>query len=375
MANPASSFRSLNAAIRDTGARWRAGRTPMSDLPADAKRRWLGYSPGPREPTLRERVLRAARNLEVFERSARSARGGAALAPTAPAAVDLRDVDGKRYIGPVKNQGECGACVAFATLSAIEAALRRQIDHPGYDLDLSEAHLFYCHARKQGRRCNNGWWVHDALGCVRDLGVVDDACYPYTPGDQDCAGLCADASGRLTKIRDWTALSTHADMKAWLADRGPLITCLVAYEDLYSYKQGVYRFVEGVSLGGHCVTCVGYDDDERCWICQNSWGEQWGEGGFFRIEYGQVGVDAIMYGVEGVTFSMWHSNKQVTGVWVNDQERNAYVYLDGVGWRKIGGDDAGTFLNILAQLTSAKSGSRPVNVFEDSGQITQVYVF
>ena len=72
---------------------------------------------------------------------------------------------------------------------------------------------------------------------------------------------------------------------------------------------------------------------------------------------------------------MWHSNKQVTGMWVNDQERNAYVYLDGVGWRKIGGDDAGSFLNILAQLTSAKSGGRPVNAFEDSGQITQVYVF
>src|SRR5206468_3305820 len=47
----------------------------------------------------------------------------------------------------------------------------------------------------------------------------------------------------------------------------------------------------------HCVSVVGYDDVAGCWICKNSWGPGWGDRGFFRIAYGEVGIDASMWGV------------------------------------------------------------------------------
>jgi C1A family cysteine protease len=39
------------------------------------------------------------------------------------------------------------------------------------------------------------------------------------------------------------------------------------------------------------VCVVGYNDARKFWIVKNSWGTGWGEGGYFRIAYGQVGLD------------------------------------------------------------------------------------
>jgi C1A family cysteine protease len=37
---------------------------------------------------------------------------------------------------------------------------------------------------------------------------------------------------------------------------------------------------------------VGYDDPNGCWICKNSWNTTWGEQGFFRIAYGECGIES-----------------------------------------------------------------------------------
>ena len=47
------------------------------------------------------------------------------------------------------------------------------------------------------------------------------------------------------------------------------------------------------------MAIIGYDDAQKAWIAKNSWGTGWGAGGFFRIGYGEVGIDASMWGVTG----------------------------------------------------------------------------
>jgi cathepsin B len=80
---------------------------------------------------------------------------------------------------------------------------------------------------------------------------------------------------------------------------GPMETGFSVYSDFMNYKGGVYKHVTGSLLGGHAVKIVGwgYDDTAKSnyWLCANSWGETWGEQGFFKIAFGQCGIDSAVY--------------------------------------------------------------------------------
>lgn len=357
----------LQSALDAEEAGWVATETDLFLMSEAEQLMHLGYNPGPGEPTLEAREQIALSNLAAFASADITAFG-------APAAWDWRNVGGNNFITTVKDQGGCGSCVAFGTVATVEGTLRVSIGNATYPIDISEAHLFYCHARSQGRNCGNGWWVPPALDSFKNPGVADNACYPYTAGDQACTGLCGDWASRVTKISAWHAITSIADMKTWLSTRGPLVACYTVYQDFFAYRSGVYRHVSGNAVGGHCVSCVGYDDAQGCWIMKNSWGSAWGDTGYFRIAYGQCGIDATMWAVDGFATGIWQNDKRITGLWTINQDRNAWVHVAGIGWKKIAADNDVIFYNLLAQLVAAKAGSRPVNFYELGGVILQVYV-
>jgi C1A family cysteine protease len=278
----------LRQALEQEGARWE-----VSDDALDAEVR-LGYLPSEGVPPLDEQERLAAQMVEEEPLGA--------AAPTYPPAFDWRDVNGQNFITPIRDQAECGSCVSFGTCAAVEGTLQAELSVPDSGVDLSEAHLFYCVAFAQGRRCsgpNGGWFPKAAVAAFQQDGVPDEACFPYTAGDQECSE-CSDWQSRATKISDWRPLNSPSEMKAWLAEHGALVASMKVYEDFQHYVGGVYRHVAGGVLGGHCISLVGYDDGEGFWIAKNSWSASWGEQGFFRIAYGQCAIDSGALGVEGV---------------------------------------------------------------------------
>ena len=302
----------IQQVLQQQGARWTAGPTPLTSLSAEERIAHLGYVPGPGEPSLQAREAHATANLAQHA----AAIGAAGY----PASFDWRNVGGKNYITPVTDQGGCGSCVAFGTTAAVEATFQVQRGNPNLQPDLSEASLFYCVAEaQQGRKCDGvpndplaGWWPSAALDAYRDIGVPDEACFPYTGGDQAC-NQCSDWASRAVKITGWHAITSVPDMKTWLSTRGPLATCFTVYADFYSYTKGVYHHTTGDYQGGHCVCVVGYDDAGGFWICKNSWDPGWGEGDFFCIGYGEVGIDATMWAVDGIQEAM--TGNSYSGVW------------------------------------------------------------
>jgi C1A family cysteine protease len=362
------SVQELKKAIEQSNASWQAEETSFMKMPQSEKVRFLGYTPGPNDGSLEEQESAAKSKLQAF----------LAMPPTAvtayPNSYDLRNVGGSNFVTPVKNQGGCGSCVSFGTIAAVEGTMRKQRNNPGLAVDYSEAHLFYCHARSEGRTCANGWWPDKALDKFRDIGVADDACYPYTAGDQICSNICSDWQSRATKITGWRRLTTPTEMKEWISTRGPLEACFTVYDDFYAYTGGIYRHLTGAAVGGHCVCCVGYNDTEKYWIMKNSWGTGFGESGYFRIAYGECGIDSWMDAIIGIAETGWIRDTRIIGLWTNNQDRNAWVYVQNLGWRKISSENDNIHIDMLVQLTSAKAAGRRVDLYQENSVIKQIYV-
>jgi C1A family cysteine protease len=356
--------------LRSAGDPWEAGVTSVSSLPYEERRIRLGVAPPPGELTIAEVAQQA------LQRQA-AVRAEALMAIAAPAAFDLRNVGGANYVTPIQDQKSCGSCVAFGAVAAVESTLRVQRGDPNLGVNLSEAHLFFCHARARGRNCSTGWWPEEALSDFQAKGVVDEACYPYNLANTDCSGLCANANDRLVKISGFTDVTGKpAQIKEQVSTKWPVSACFVVYQDFFSYRSGIYRHVTGSEEGGHCVAIVGYDDNPGYWICKNSWGTGWGNQGYFNIAYGECAIDTWRnHTVAGIQNTGWQSNRKVIGLWAINQDRNAWVYLDALGWRKISPDKDNVFVDMLVQLEGAKAAGRPVNFYEEQSVIKQVYVF
>lgn len=265
---------------------WLAEETDHWQLTPDQKRLRLGAVPPNTTMTAREQMA-AARNL---------AAAGPAMSP---GAWDWRNVGGQNYVTAIKDQGNCGSCVAFGSIATVEVTARVEYGS-GLPINLSEGQLYYCIAEsKYGATCNSGWWPDQAFAAFEHPGITDQSYFPYTAGDQGCS-LASGWQDQVAKLIAWHTLGNSNDMKAWLSTRGALSACFSVYEDFYAYSSGVYRHTSGNFVGGHCVSIVGYDDTQQCWICKNSWGTGFGESGFFRIGYGECGIEAETWAADGV---------------------------------------------------------------------------
>jgi len=91
-----------------------------------------------------------------------------------------------------------------------------------------------------------------------------------------------------------------ADIQSDIYANGPVETGFTVYADFMSYESGIYQHVKGLQQGGHAVKIIGWGHDDESgldfWTVANSWSEDWGEQGFFRIAHGDSGIDDATYG-------------------------------------------------------------------------------
>lgn len=360
--NPALDIAALRTAVQDAGSPWQVAATSMTALTEDQRVIRLGVSDVPADPS-------------SIEAEAHAAASTAVTAAGAATAFDLRNVGGVNYTTPVKDQGGCGSCVAFGTVATLEHVTRFTRQTPNLPMDLSEAQMFYCYGRSVGATCETGWLPEPALNFARDKGVTFEDYYPYTAGDQNCSNLNADWPNHLAKASSWSSLTNNAaGMKQYIAQYGSITACFFVYQDFFSYGGGVYRHVSGNLAGGHCVVLVGYDDTQGCWIAKNSWGTSWGESGFFRIAYGQCGMESWhVCGVPATTLRTWLPSQQILGLWSNEADNNVWAYGAVRGWVKLDGSAVSSSESMLLGLGADKGAGRPVSLFEDSGVIKQIY--
>lgn len=201
-----------------------------------------------------------------------------------PASFDWRDINGTDFTTPIKNQAPAPTCEAYALCASLETLVQYEVGHP-FDVDLSEAHLFFY----AGGTANWGVDLVNAVEYLMDYGVPDEGCYPdphrqYDPSTLDSLPGWENRTVKITSY-GWVDSEEINDIKQALIDHGPLIICILNRNDFLRYRGGIYSPWNNRFSGGHVLNIVGYDDAEECWIIRNSAGEDWGEDGYARVSY------------------------------------------------------------------------------------------
>jgi len=88
---------------------------------------------------------------------------------------------------------------------------------------------------------------------------------------------------------------------------GPVQASFIVYEDFLRYESGVYEHKAGDEVRMQSVKILGWgvEDGAPYWLCANSWGQDWGQNGYFRIRRGSNECrieDYIIAGIPKITF-------------------------------------------------------------------------
>lgn len=265
------------------GRTWVAGINPLTDRTSFEFKQLLGYNKGLRGVVAGEAPAGSSGSIN-------SADGETLIAEPLPESVDWRKYT-PPVVPPVKTQGECGSCWAFAAADAIEshAAIAT-----GTLLSLSPQQLNSCAPNPQhcgGKGGCSGSTPQLAFNyTIHAGGITDIWSYPYLSGVKyktlDCLSeeimplFVASISGfAQLPANDGLALATA------IATAGPVAVALDA-DDWYVYSSGIFDSCNKTHPDiNHAVLVVGYgvENGTKYWTVRNSWGPFWGEDGYIRL--------------------------------------------------------------------------------------------
>ena len=66
---------------------------------------------------------------------------------------------------------------------------------------------------------------------------------------------------------------------------------------------------------------------------------------------------------------MWQNNQTVSNTYATADSQNAYAYIAGTGWRRIKPGTTDGVTNAFLVLNAAKAHGRPVNYYEETGNL------
>ncbi|XP_072041557.1 cathepsin B-like [Amphiura filiformis] len=226
-----------------------------------------------------------------------------------------------KSIQEIRDQGSCGSCWAFG---AVEAISDRVCIHSNATMQphISAEDLLSCCrvcVPWQSPGCNGGYPIM-AWNTWRAEGIVtggqynsNEGCLPYTIpacehhvvgklkpcGDilptPECKKTC-EASYKVSYEDDkhfgGSAYEVGSDVEQIQTEifkNGPVQAAFTIYADFTSYKSGVYQHTSGEALGAHAIKILGWGTENNLpyWLVANSWNNDWGDKGFFKILRGK----------------------------------------------------------------------------------------
>lgn len=215
-----------------------------------------------------------------------------------PRLVDLRSA-----CPPVYDQGKLGSCTANAGCTC------RAMLVQGNAIEFSRMFLYYAERALEGKQNKDaGASLRDTCKSIYRYGICEEAYMPYNAEKfKSAPDKTAVRNARNYKITAYKSLNSLEEIKQNLAFRQqPVLLGMDVYESLETgdaSKTGNMTMPahDEKKLGSHAVLAVGYSDplkhrskhgkyrlEPGYLIVRNSWGEPWGDRGYFYMPYDYV---------------------------------------------------------------------------------------
>jgi Leucine-rich repeat (LRR) protein/C1A family cysteine protease len=318
----------INMHIREAGFKWVAGETSISRLTYQEKKSMFGGSipnlqgfeyyiggvyvlPGITSENLASMNLKSANTAHADSQFVSE--------------FSWRDRHGEDWTTPVKDQGECNSCWAFASTAATELLINLYYNQH-LDYDLSEQNLISCITGS----CSQGATYMDALNYIRDTGVVLENCFAYSASELPCTDVCNNPVERI-QIGSYTTYNSIENKKKAII-RGAAGFNIIEWNHMVqaigfkTIKEDDSLFVRNVGS----QTWITFEEDHpligsTTWLCKNSWSEEWGDSGYVYI-IGNFINQPIFYLHEPISSSLLDESDIIC----IDQDGDGY-YSWGIG--------------------------------------------
>lgn len=218
-----------------------------------------------------------------------------------PSAYDLRQ---KNRTGIIKNQGNTGTCWAFAALSALESAIL-----PEERITFSPDHM----------SLGNSFATREDEGGEYTMGMAYLLSWqgPVQESEDPFDGVLTEGLGPVKHVQEIQMIEgkNYEKIKEAVFKYGGVQTSLYSTlqsstdsSKFYNEQAKAYCYI-GTEKPNHEVVIVGWDDNfskdnfpvnvegDGAFVCQNSWGEEFGEAGVFYVSYydTNIGSHNVVY--------------------------------------------------------------------------------
>lgn len=196
----------------------------------------------------------------------------------------------------VEQQGGVGSCIANGVVGALEYIDRARLTSKFMWLfkrfrDLSRLFVYYNTRVAEGTVDeDSGGTIREAIKAVATFGVCYEKTWPYseTAWIKKPTPACYKEALPF-ELKGYYRAQTKAEMLNGLAQGHPIAFGMRLYEGFETVgKDGMVPMPKPGEpvIGKHALLMVGYDLDGRYFIVRNSWGKEWGMGGYCKLPFG-----------------------------------------------------------------------------------------